>query len=84
VQNAGGIGTAPSNEKDPASFRKLNSSRIPRKQLEPEFIFQIAYLLAQCGLRDMKPVSWPPQARLLGDRNKIAEVTQIHSSPFHS
>jgi hypothetical protein len=32
----------------------------------------------------MKPVSCPPQARFLGDRNKIAEVTQLHSSPFRS
>ena len=76
--------SAPCNEKDPAGFRKLDPSRIPLKQLEPEFIFQIAYLLAQCGLRDMKPVSCPPQARFLGDPNKIAKVTQLHSSPFLS
>jgi hypothetical protein len=76
--------SAPTNEKDPAGFRKLNPSGIPRKQLEPKFIFQIADLLTQCGLRDMKPVSCPPKARFLGDRNKIAEVTQLHSSPFGS
>jgi hypothetical protein len=57
--------SAPSNEKDPASFRKLDPSRIPRKQLKTELIFQIAYLLAQCGLRDVEPVSCPPQARFL-------------------
>jgi hypothetical protein len=74
--------SAPSGEKSPAGFRKLNPSRIPRKQLESELIFQIADLLAQCRLRDMKPVSRPSEARFLGDRNKIAEVTQLHSEPF--
>src|SRR5215469_14825290 len=76
--------SAPSNKKDPASFGKLDPSRIPRKQLDSELIFQIADLFAQCGLRDMKPMSRPPQARFLGDSNKIAEMTQLHSSPLRS
>ena len=74
--------SAPCDEEGPASFGKLDASRIPRKQLQPEFFLQIADLLAQCGLRNMKPVSGPPQARFLGDRNKIAEVAQLHRSPF--
>jgi hypothetical protein len=36
--------SAPSNKKDPASFGKLDPSRIPRKQLDSELIFQIADL----------------------------------------
>jgi hypothetical protein len=67
--------TAPPQKKNPAGFGKLDPSRIPRKKLEPELIFQLADLFAQCGLRDMKPMSCPPQARLLGDSNKIAKVT---------
>jgi hypothetical protein len=71
--------SAPCNEEGPAGFGKLHPSRIPREQLEAELIFQIADLLAQCGLRDMKAVSCSPQARFFGDRNKIAKVPQFHS-----
>src|ERR1700736_931154 len=76
--------TAPPKKKNPARFGKLDASRIPRKQLESELIFQFANLFAQCGLRDMKPMSRPSQARFLSDSNKIAEMTQLHSSPLRS
>jgi hypothetical protein len=76
--------TAAPKKKNPASFGKLDPSRIPRKQLESELIFQLANLFAQCGLRDMKPMSRPPQAGFLGDSNKIAKVTQLHNSPLGS
>src|SRR5260221_10926403 len=66
---------APSKKKNPASFGKLDPSRMPRKQLQSELIFQFANLFAQCGLRDMKPMSGPSQARFLSDSNKIAEMT---------
>jgi hypothetical protein len=71
--------SAPAKKKNPASFGKLDPSRVPREQLESELILQLADLLAQCGLRDMKPIRGPSQARLLGDSNKIAKVTQLHS-----
>jgi hypothetical protein len=70
--------TAPSKKKNPASFGKLDPSRIPGKQLQSELIFQFANLFAQCRLRDMKPMSRPSQARFLSDSNKISKVTQLH------
>jgi hypothetical protein len=51
--------TAPPKKKNPAGFGKFDPSGIPRKQLDSKFILQIADLLAQRGLRDMKPVSRP-------------------------
>jgi hypothetical protein len=70
--------SAPANEEGAAGFGKFDSSGIPRKQLDSKFILQIADLLAQRGLRDMKPVSRSAYAQFLGDSNKIAEMTQLH------
>jgi hypothetical protein len=67
--------SAPSSQKGAPGFGQLDPSRISLKQLESELIFQIADLLAQCGLRDMEPVSRAAQAQFLGHSNKIAEVT---------
>ena len=71
--------TAPAKKENPASLGKLDPPRIPREQLESKLILQLANLLAQCRLRDMKPIRRPPQTRLLGDSNKVAKVTQLHS-----
>jgi hypothetical protein len=68
-----------STKKGSAGFGGFDSSRIPHKQLDPEFIFQIADLLAQRGLRVMKAVSCPAQAQFLSDGDKIADVTTLRA-----
>jgi hypothetical protein len=71
--------SAAANEEGAAGFGKFDPSGIPRKQLDSKFILQIADLLAQRGLREMKPVSRPSYAQFLGDSNKIAEMAQLHN-----
>ena len=43
---------------------------------------QLPDLNVEGRLRNMKPMGRPPQAQFLGNSNKIAEMTQLHSSPF--
>ena len=70
-------------EKGPAGGGQFDAVRAAAQQLDADLVFEIADLAAQRRLRRVQPfLGRERQAALLGDRDEIAKVPQLHSG-FH-
>ncbi|BDM74449.1 hypothetical protein HEK616_79360 (plasmid) [Streptomyces nigrescens] len=48
------------------------------EQLQAELAFQPPDLLADGGLDDVQPFGGPPEVQLLGNRQKVPDLSQLH------
>ncbi|MDT7648582.1 MAG: hypothetical protein QOC75_5582 [Pseudonocardiales bacterium] len=51
------------------------------EQLDAELALQPADLLADRGLNDGQPLGGPPEVQLLGHRDEVAQLPQLHALP---
>src|SRR4051794_40252281 len=66
-------------EKGSAGRRELDAAGAAHQQFDPDLQLQIADLPAQRRLRRVQPpLGGVGQAALLGDRNEIAKVAELH------
>ena len=57
-------------------------ARRPVEQLGAELAFQLADLGADAGLADVHPLGRPGEVRLLGDRDEVFQLPQLHDWRF--
>jgi len=51
------------------------------EELDAQLLLELAHLLADGRLRDVKPVGCTAEVQLLGDRHEVPEMTKFHCSP---
>ena len=70
-------------EKGPPGGGQFDAVHAAAHKLNADFVFEIADLPAQGRLRSVQPfLGRERKAALLGDRNEIAKVPQLHGG-FH-
>jgi hypothetical protein len=68
----------------PAGFGELHLALRPVEQLHLQLVLQLAHLVAQGRLAQVKPLCGPPEVQRLGERDDIAEVAQFHAAIYTS
>jgi hypothetical protein len=77
----GGEDLAPALEEHRAGRSELDAARGPVGQRFAELGLKAADLLRQRRLGDVKALGGAAEVPLLGDRDEVAEVSQLHGSP---
>src|SRR5208282_2932050 len=63
---------------DAARVGKLDAAARALEQLHPEFVFELADLLAERRLRHMQALRGAAEVQLFSDGDEVAEVSQFH------
>jgi hypothetical protein len=63
-----------------AGRRQLHLPPRSVEQQDPELLLEQLDLPAEGRLRDLHPLRRPPEVTLLGDRNEIAQVAELHDT----
>ncbi|AMA58857.1 hypothetical protein BCCGELA001_22995 [Bradyrhizobium sp. CCGE-LA001] len=70
---------APAHQHGVTGLRQLDLAAGPVEELGPELGFERLDVLAERRLREVQPPGGEGEAALLGDRDEIPELAQIHS-----
>jgi hypothetical protein len=57
-----------------------HSARASLEECRADLALEVADLAAQRRLRDVQPLRRAPEVQLLGDRDEIPEMTQLHET----
>ena len=68
-----------------ACLRQFDTARAAPEQLCADFLFEVAHLPAEGGLRGVQPpFGGKLQAAFLGDGNEVTKMPQLHRRPYTS
>jgi hypothetical protein len=54
-------------------------SAVADQKLRPELALEVADLLRQRRSRNVKPLRGPTEMQLLGNRNEVAQLAELHA-----
>ena len=58
--------------------REHHAAPVPTQELDPEVTLELRDLTGQRRLRDEETLGSPGEVELLGDRDEVAQVPQVH------
>jgi hypothetical protein len=59
-------------------LRQSDLSLVSLEQLDPELLFELAYLLTEWRLADVEAYCGAAEVQLFGDGDKIAQMSKLH------
>jgi hypothetical protein len=68
----------------PAGGRQVDVSAVADEKLSPELTFEVADLLRQRRSRNVKPLRGPTEMQFLGNRDKVAQLSESHADRSYS
>ena len=68
--------------KVPAGVGQVDAAAMPNQQRDPELAFQAGQLHRQWRLRQVQPGGCPGHRMLLGNRQEVPKLAQIHTEVY--